>query len=119
MKKDIIQCITHFIRGGDNRDLDVLNTCIHKDFRNIQSGFFDKKGLCILTKPAYLKLIKNGTFGGIKRDITYESLTINGDIASAQIILESKTMIFHSLLTLFKDNNQWFIIGHYPDFKYK
>jgi len=119
MNKQITQCISTFIEGGDTNDVKRLDQILHKDYRNIQSGFFSKKGTTILNKTTYIELIRTKTFGGVKRQITYNALKVQGDLAYADVHLESKTMIFHSLITLIKEDKQWYIIGNYPHFTFK
>jgi len=119
MNKEIIQSITNFIQGGDESNLEKLNRVLHKDYRNIQSGFFAKKGLFIIDKKKYLSLIEKNIFGGIPRTMEILSIDVNGDIAFAKTILESEKMIFTSLITLIKENTKWYIIGNYPHFDYK
>ncbi|AXT60940.1 hypothetical protein D1816_11470 [Aquimarina sp. AD10] len=119
MNKEIIQCITDFIKGGDESNLDKLNKVLHNEYRNIQSGFFSEKGLFIIDKEKYLTLIRENTFGGIPRTMKINLIEINGDIAYAKIVLESEKMVFNSLITLIKENENWYIIGNYPHFDYK
>lgn len=119
MSKEIIQCITDFIKGGDESNLEKLNKVLHNEYRNIQSGFFSKKGLFIIDKEKYLSLIKENTFGGIPRTMEITSIEVNGDIAYAKTVLESEKMIFNSLITLIKEKENWYIIGNYPHFDYK
>ena len=120
MDKDkIIQCITDFIKGGDESNLEKLDKVLHTAYRNVQSGFFAEKGLFIIDKKKYLSLIEANTFGGIPRSMEIISLDINGDIASAKTKLESETMVFYSLITLIKDEGSWYIMGNYPHFEFK
>jgi hypothetical protein len=48
------QAIESFIKGGDNSDTELLENILHKDYQNIQDGFFDKTGIFIIRKENIL-----------------------------------------------------------------
>ena len=62
MSKEVIQCITEFIKGGDESNLVKLDKVLHTEFRNIQSGFFVEKGLFIIDKKKYLFFVSEKNF---------------------------------------------------------
>ena len=115
--QEVTQKIQDFIKGGDNSDLELLENTLHKNYRNVQSGFFDKKGLFNFPKEKYKSLIQERTFGGVPRTMEIIQLDIMENIAYAQVKLESSALKFRYLIVLVKDADKWWVIGNYPSIK--
>jgi len=113
----VTQKIKDFIKAGDESNLILLENTLHHNYRNVQSGFFDQKGLFNFSKSEYKSLIEKGTFGGVPRKMKIVQLHVFGDMAFAQVNLESKMLKFHSLITLVMDDKKWRVIGNYPNIK--
>lgn len=110
----IKQAIEQFIKGDDNSDTDLLEEILHKDYQNIQDGFFDKPGIFIIPKQEYIGLVRDKIFGGKPRQITYHSLEQKNNIAYAQVSLESSALRFSSLITCVNENGKWQVITNIP-----
>ncbi|WP_430968614.1 nuclear transport factor 2 family protein [Spongiimicrobium sp. 2-473A-2-J] len=119
LRKEIIKVVADFIRGGDQSDLGKLDRVLHRDFRNVQYGFFEKKGVVILDKKKYIALVADKVFGGISRNMEIVSLDVHDTVSVVQLRLESTKMIFNSFVSLIKEHDKWKVIGQLPDIYYK
>lgn len=115
----IKQAIEQFIKGGDNSDTVLLEEILHKDYQNIQDGFFEKPGIFIISKQEYIGLVRDKIFGGKPRKITYHSLEQKNNIAYAQVSLESSALRFSSLITCVQENGKWQVITNIPSIEMK
>ena len=114
-KEKIISSIKQFITGGDESDLQKLESVLHNEYRNVQYGFFDEPGVFVIDKEKYIDLVKEKTFGGNPREMKILSLDIYKNTAMAQLRLESTQLIFHSFVSLIYDKDQWRVIGNFPE----
>jgi enamine deaminase RidA (YjgF/YER057c/UK114 family) len=112
--KAILQAVRDFIQGGDNSDVTLLNEVLHQDYSNVQSGFFEEKGIFIIDKDHYIRLIREGTFGGTPRALEIVQLEVLGNLAYARIKLFGTVLDFDSVIHLIHDQGKWWIIGNYP-----
>lgn len=80
-KEKINKTINDFVKGGDNSDVELLDKVLHRDFRVTNNGFMGTSGITIIDKQKYLTNIKNGTFGGLPRKMTVESIDDSETIA--------------------------------------
>ncbi|MBV8327793.1 nuclear transport factor 2 family protein [Chryseobacterium sp.] len=116
---EIQQAIGTFIKAGDTSDTDLLNKILHKDYQNIQDGFFDETGIFVIHKEEYIRLIRDRIFGGKPRDITCHSIEQKNNIAYAQVSLESSVMKFSSLIICVQENGNWMVITNIPTIEAK
>ncbi|WP_185289578.1 nuclear transport factor 2 family protein [Chryseobacterium lactis] len=112
--EEIKQAIESFIKGGDNSDTELLEKILHKEYQNIQDGFFDKTGIFIIPKEKYIDLVRDKVFGGKPREITYHSIERKNNITYAQVALESSVLRFSSLITCVQENGTWKVITNIP-----
>lgn len=112
--EEIKQAIENFIKGGDNSDTELLENILHKEYQNIQDGFFDHTGIFIIRKEEYIGLVRDKVFGGKPREITYHSIERKNNIACAQVALESSVLRFSSLITCVQENGLWKVITNIP-----
>ncbi|MBK1896121.1 nuclear transport factor 2 family protein [Chryseobacterium paridis] len=110
----IQQAIESFIKAGDNSDIKLMEEILHKDYQNIQDGFFDQQGIFMISKEQYIEHIRNKTFGGKPRTISYDSIEEKGNIAIAKLTLESEVLRFSSTIVCVKENEKWEIITNIP-----
>ena len=109
----IKQTITNFVKGGDERKIELLDNVLHKEFRITNNGFMGTKGVTIIDKQKYLSNIKEGIFGGLPRIMTIERIDENGTIASVKLRLESAENHFVSFNSLVLDtDDEWRIINN-------
>lgn len=109
----IEQVILDFIKGGDNRDIALLQTVLHANFRVANNGYLGTSGVTIITREEYLHNIETGVFGGLPREIHIENMNISGTIAMVKISLASRENNFVSYNSLVLDSNgHWKIIDN-------
>ncbi len=109
----IEKTITNFVKGGDERNVELLNKVLHKDFRVTNNGFMGTSGVTIIDKKDYLSKIKEGVFGGLPRMMTIENIDENQRIASVKLRIESSENNFVSYNSLVLDtDNEWKIINN-------
>lgn len=112
-KEKIEQAITNFVKGGDNRDTDLLEKVLHNDFRITNNGFMGTAGVTIIDKQKYLSNIKDGIFGGLPRTMKIESVDDSETIAMVKLQLESDANYFVSYNSLVLDiDNEWKLINN-------
>lgn len=114
-QKEIIHTITDFIKGGDQSDIKKLDEVMHSQFRNVQNGFLEEKGLTIIDKDKYLSLIGQKIFGGLPREMDIVSLDRAGTIAVAKVLLKSPKLKFISFISLVLDEQgNWRVMDNFP-----
>jgi hypothetical protein len=112
-REKIEQAILNFVKGGDNRDIVVLDKVLHSDFRVTNNGFMGTSGVTIIDKQKYLSNIKDGIFGGLPRIIKIESIDEGETIAMVKLRLESAENYFLSYNSLVLDlDNEWKLINN-------
>lgn len=112
-KERITLAIPNFVIGGDNGDVNLLDEVLHEDFRVSSNGFLGTPGVTNFSKRDYLSKIKDGTFGGLPRKMTIETVDHNETIASVKLRLESSENSFLSYNSLVLDvDNEWRIINN-------
>jgi len=77
-----------FVRGGDHRDVKLLDHVLHKDFRVTKNGFMGKPGVAVIDKQQYLKNIETGVFGGLPREVAIDSIDVAETIGMVKVRLE-------------------------------
>lgn len=114
-QKEIIHTIADFIKGGDQSDIKKLDEVMHSQFRNVQNGFLEEKGLTIIDKDKYLSLIGQKIFGGLPREMDIVSLDRAGTIAVAKVLLKSPKLKFISFISLVLDEQgNWKVMDNFP-----
>lgn len=109
----IEQAITHFVKGGDHSDIDMLDNVLHKDFRVTNNGFMGTSGITVIDKQQYLQNIKEGVFGGLPRIMKIESIDESNTIAIVKLRLESAENHFISYNSMILDtDDEWKIINN-------
>jgi hypothetical protein len=109
----IQEAITHFVKGGDTSDTQVLDKVLHKDFRVTNNGFMGTQGVTVIDKQKYLSNIRDGIFGGLPRKMTIESIDNTETIAMVKLRLESSENYFVSYNSLVLDSdNEWKLVNN-------
>lgn len=112
-REKINQAITHFVKGGDTSDVQLLDKVLHNDFRVTNNGFMGIPGITIIDKQKYLSNIKEGVFGGLPRKMIIESIDESDSIAMVKLRLESAENYFVSYNSLILDtDDEWKLINN-------
>lgn len=102
-----------FIKGGDHRDVTLLDLVLHKDFRVTNNGFMGKPGVAVIDKQQYLKNIETGVFGGLPRQVSIDRIDLAGTIGMVKVRLESIENSFVSYNSFVLDlDNEWRLINN-------
>jgi hypothetical protein len=102
-----------FIKGGDHRDVALLDHVLHNDFRVTNNGFMGKPGVTVIDKQQYLKNIETGVFGGLPRQVSIDSIDLAGTIGIVKVRLESSENSFVSYNSFVLDlDNKWRLINN-------
>ncbi len=112
-KEQVIAALKNFTEGADEANIDRLSKAMHKDFLNIQNGYFDKKGVYLINKEDYVEHVSTGKFGGVPREINIHSVDIMEDMAMVKLTLSSEYLHFHSYISLVNEDG-WTVIGNFP-----
>lgn len=100
-----------FVRGGDERNVELLDRVLHSEFRVSSQRFMGNSGVMIIDKQQYLRNIREGIFGGLPRKMTIESVDENGEIAMVKLRLESAENDFVSYNSFILDTDgDWKLI---------
>lgn len=112
-REQIELAITAFVKGGDNSDVNLLETILHDDFRVMSTRFMGMPDTIIIDKKKYISNIRDGVFGGLPRKMKIERIDDLGTIANVSLWMESSENQFVSLNSLVLDvDNRWKIISN-------
>jgi hypothetical protein len=111
----IEQAVKDFIKAGDTNDIQLLDRVLHKDYQNVQDGFFDKPGLYQFSKEEYKRLVGEKTFGGVPRTIKIHTIEEYGShLAVVNVTLESEALLFNSVIVVVRERSDWQILNNFP-----
>lgn len=106
--------ITRLVKAADQRDVEVISSLLAPDFRVILHQFPNAETTTVVSKSMYLQMITDGKIGGEDRTVTIEGVFSSDTIASAKVILESSTKIFHTHYQLIFSKDEWVVISDMP-----
>lgn len=113
--KDIETTITEFSKAGDESDAKKLATYLDDNYRVVMNRLFGSSEVSVLNKDLYLSKIESKEFGGDKREVSVQSISVNGSTASAKVTFKGSKMTFVSLLSLVQDSEgNWKLISDTP-----
>ncbi len=87
------QQIHEFVKAGDERNTDKLETVLHKDFR-LYAFVGNANQPWEMSREGYLGALKEGKIGGKPRTLTVTSLRSEGNLAYATLVMKSSEMNF-------------------------
>lgn len=100
-----------FVRGGDERNVELLDRVLHPEFHVSSQRFMGKPGVVRIDKQQYLANIREGIFGGVPRKMTIESTDESEAIAMVKLRLESAGNHFVSYNSFVLDTDgEWKLI---------
>jgi len=107
--------INSFANATEKQSTEELNLILDPGFRVVMNRLFGSKEVAVLGKEAYLKKIQSKEWGGEKREVSVENLTINGSTATAKVIFKGSKLTFVSLLQFVESaDGSWKIISDMP-----
>lgn len=111
----IEKVIIAFAKAADKNDAEKLSTYLDDNYRIVMNRLFGAEGVSIVNKEDYLAKIESKEWGGDKRKVTIEQITINGNTASAHVTLKGEKATFVSLFMLIKDaEGNWKLVSDTP-----
>jgi ketosteroid isomerase-like protein len=114
-KASIEQAISQFAKAGDERDVTLLKTLLHDDFRLAMNRLFGSETVTLLTKAAYLKMMEDGKLGGDSRVVQIISIDITENNAAVKVALKGKALTFQSYYHMVKNvAGHWQLIHDLP-----
>jgi hypothetical protein len=109
------QTIIQFAAAADNRDAASLDQLLDGHFRIGMNRLFGSTELMTMDKSGYLNKIKTGEFGGDKREVSIENITIVQNNAMAKTIFKGSRMTIVTLLQLIKTSEgKWRVLNDIP-----
>ena len=117
--ESIEAAVKAFVQGGDTSDASLLEKVLHRDFQNIQDGFFEQKGIYVFSKEQYIELVRTRKFGGKPRSIQFVTIEQMDNIAMAKVVLESRDLRFFSSITCVYNTGAWEVISNIPKIEVK
>lgn len=113
--QSIEKTILEFAEAADNRDISVLTSVLHDEFRVTLNHILGAEKVTILTKPLYLEMTKSGKIGGDKRKIEIVSIDQTENNAIAKVSLSGNVLNFISYYLLIKNpSGKWQILHDLP-----
>lgn len=116
MENLIKETIVAIENAAANRDVNQLDKLLHKDYRVVANRFRGSKTATIISKEAYLGMMKDEKVGGTSYDISFNVIKITEHTAIVDLLYASeKASDMHKYLVLIQDeNNQWQVISDIP-----
>ena len=114
IQEQVVGSVTDFIKAGDTNDIALLDRVLHKNFQNVQDGFFEEEGIFVFSKDEYRKLVETRRFGGVARTLDVKRVDVEGNMAHVHVQLKSKFLMFNSLLTLCREGGRWWVLHNMP-----
>jgi hypothetical protein len=113
--KAIEQVIRLFAKAGDQNNADELEKYLDTNYRIVMNQLFGSAEVTVMTREVYLEKIRTKEFGGDTREVTIESITLNGKTAVAKVIFKGTKMTFVSMISLVQDQQGlWKLISDTP-----
>lgn len=117
-EKAIEATLKRFSKAADEHNLTALSACLDDQYRIVMNQLFGSKEISIVSRDTYLQKIKSKEWGGDKRTVAIERISVIGNNAQAQVIFQGQKMTFISLISLVKDSNgDWKLINDTPTIK--
>ncbi len=107
--------IYEFSKAGDAYDVKALERCLDDNYRVVMNRLFGSQEVNVVPRAVYIEKIKSKEWGGDERKVTIDNLILNGNTASAKVILAGSKTTFVSLIDLVKDGKgQWKLVSDMP-----
>ena len=111
----ISKTIFAFAKAGDENNADELANYLDENYRIVLNQLFGSETVSIMDRQTYLDKIRSKEFGGDKREVIIESITLNGNTAYVKVIMKGKMMTTISLIGLVKNKDGiWKLISDIP-----
>ncbi|MEL6559208.1 MAG: nuclear transport factor 2 family protein [Bacteroidota bacterium] len=114
-KSAISKVIAEFAKAGDENNVDKLEKCLDANYRVVMNQLFGSSEVAVVPRSVYISKIKSKEWGGDKRIVEIENISVNSKTAMAKVVFKGSKMTFVSLMTLVKDaNGNWKLMSDVP-----
>lgn len=113
----IKELVTTFVKAGDTYDVVTLDSILDDNYSIVMNRLFGSKTVSVMNKTDYIANIASKTFGGDKRRLEFETITINNNTASVKVkLIGDKAKVVSILLLVQNETGEWFLVGDIPTF---
>ena len=111
----IEKTIRAFAKAGDENNANELEKHLDANYRIAMNQLFGSTEVSIMPRAVYLEKIRTKEFGGDERTVSIKSISVNGNTASAHVIMEGSKMTLNTIFTFIKDKNGvWKVLSDMP-----
>jgi Putative lumazine-binding len=113
--ESIEKTIRSFAQAADENNADELAKYLDVNYRIVMNQLFGSAEVSIMTREIYLDKIRTKEYGGEKREVVIDGITLNGKTAVAKVIFKGQKLSFISTIELVKDTQGiWKLISDTP-----
>ncbi len=105
-KGDIEQTIDSFVKSVDSQNADALEKSLVANGAIVTLNTITNK-LDNYTSTNFVNLVKNGQKGGWVRNVTVNSVDVDGNTAIAKVEISDARLSESGFITLVKEANSW------------
>ena len=105
---EIRSAIEQFSTAADNQDAAGVGEVLHVEAQQFYMG---PEGLVRLETPTYLSLIEQKKIGGEARVLNIKRIDVNGEMASAKVLMTGKEYTFDNYISLMRVDDRWQIMS--------
>ncbi|MPR32019.1 nuclear transport factor 2 family protein [Salmonirosea aquatica] len=116
MEMEVKKTVMAFNEAAAHRDLEALNSVLHPDYRVMANRFRGTPGTTLITREAYLGMMKDGKVGGASYESEFRQISVSAHTAMVEISLKGNgTSSMHKYLFLVQNSqNEWQVISDLP-----
>lgn len=112
---EVTTLVHAFIQAGDDQDASALDGLLHAEYRVVMNQLFGGDDAVVLPRAAYLGKIKAKEFGGDTREVTVESVQLNGTHAVVRVLTKGQKLTMRSdLLWVQNAKGEWKLMSDTP-----
>lgn len=109
-KSDVEQTISNYVKSIDSRNADALSKSVLNDGSIITLNNITNK-VDQLSGRQLVDMVKNGQKGGWVRNVSVNSVDVDGNTAMAKVDISDSRLKESGFLSLIKENGNWKIAG--------
>ncbi len=116
MKKEIETLIMDFESAVSQRNLDALETILHKQYRVVANRFKGSPTPTVIDRKSYLEMMKAEKIGGVEYQVDIKSISTFEHTASAELLFQSNVNpdLHKYLLFVLDQDDVWKVVSDVP-----
>lgn len=104
--------IQTYADGGATRNIDQIATVLNPEFRVVLNRFRGNPGTMMLTRDAYLEMMRDGKIGGTTYELEFIHLNVYKHTADAEVWYRSEKADIHNFFWLVQnEQNTWQLVS--------